>query len=348
MALIDIERIIHSTKTAIACLIGFFIANIFGYGNSPWILISIIVVMCAQLYVGSVLQRAYLRFLGTAVGCLIATIVLKLYGINNLSLAITLGLTSFLFSYIATSQESLSYAGTLGAVTTIIILLNTNPTVLLALERFLEISVGILIATLVSQFILPIHARSHLRRAQAATLKQLHDYYVATNCPQEDLSVTINYHELDENIVKSLSRQRQLAKESSHEKLGSTFNPVQFLESLYCEKELFRAIHFMHYALTALKETNFIITHLTYLNTFNEAILQIFKILMEVISSRSQTKPIQFPSLQTFKEEMQNHAELSKEQQNDLHVYLFSAEILIKNLHHFARLNHMTISEQSC
>ncbi len=63
------------------------------------------------------------------------------------------------------------------APSVIIILFNT-PTLGLALTRFLEISVGILIAAIVSQFIFPIHARTHLRRAQAATLQQIKNYFM--------------------------------------------------------------------------------------------------------------------------------------------------------------------------
>src|SRR5579862_2186173 len=177
--IINLERFIHSIKTAIACIIGFIITKLLGFPSDQWIVITIIVVMCAQLYVGSVLQKAYFRLLGTLIGCLFAAISLMIFGYNYLTALATIAFSSFVFSYAATSRENLIYTGTLGAVTTAIILLGQTPTLKIALERLIEISVGILIATLVSQFILPIHARTHLRKAQADTLKQLLSYYTA-------------------------------------------------------------------------------------------------------------------------------------------------------------------------
>src|SRR3990167_8470194 len=153
---INIERVIHSIKTAAAVTIGFLLTRLVGFPADQWIVITILVVMCAQIYVGSVIQKAYLRFLGTMIGCLGATLAIVIFGHTSVTVAITLGLASFTFSYIATGQESLSYAGTLGAVTTAIIMLGQSPTITFAAERFLEISVGLFIATVVSQFFLPI------------------------------------------------------------------------------------------------------------------------------------------------------------------------------------------------
>lgn len=133
---IDTERLIHSFKTSVACIAGFLLAKIVGLRADQWIVITIIVVMCAQLYVGSVMQKSYLRFLGTIIGCLFATITIIFFGDSFLSILITIALSSFIFSYIATSQESLSYMGTLGAVTTIIIMLGQKPTVIFAGEQF--------------------------------------------------------------------------------------------------------------------------------------------------------------------------------------------------------------------
>src|SRR3990167_1937548 len=212
----DSERFIHSIKTTLACIIGLTISRLIGFPADQWVIITIIVVMCAQIYVGSVLKKSYLRFLGTLIGCLFAMTAIMISNSSDISILLTIGLSSLIFSYIATSQENLSYAGTLGAVTTAIIMLGQVPTLTFAMERFLEISVGLFIATIVSQFILPINARTHLERTQAKTLEQLRDYYTESLVNKNDMEQN-SKDELDENIVKSLSKQRQLAKESVHE-----------------------------------------------------------------------------------------------------------------------------------
>ena len=148
-------------------------------------------------------------------------------GPTDLSILIAISLSSFLFSFLATKTETLTYAATLGAVTTAVIMLGQDPSVPYAAVRFLEIGLGILIAAIVSQFILPINARTHLRRAQAATLAQLRDYY-AYILHSEVSGEILDQVELEDAIVTSLLNQRQLAKDSISELLGTLFDPVHF------------------------------------------------------------------------------------------------------------------------
>lgn len=334
----DIERLAHSFKTLIAVVIGFLFAQILGYPADQWIIITIIVVMCAQLYVGSVVQRAYLRFLGTFIGCLFATITLLTLGDTNIAIACAIGFSSFFFSYVATSQENLGYASTLGAVTTVIIMIGPHPTILLAGQRFLEISIGIFIATMVSQFVLPIHARAHLRRNQAATLEQLKNFYSATMIKPDP---SVNPQDLDENIIKSLLRQRQLAKESVREPFGLAFDPKHFINSLYCEREILRCITFMHKAILNLKHAEPKLAQLPTLHLFNEEIIQVFTILIKTISDgKPLNEHIHLPSLAAVKENLQKNAGIiSQEESIYIDGFLFSAEILVKSLANLAMLS---------
>lgn len=341
---IDSERLIHSAKTTIACVIGFMLTKIVGLPADQWVVITIIVVMCAQIYVGSVLQKAWLRFLGTAIGCLFAALTIVTAGDTNLAIACAIGLSSFIFSYLATGRESLSYAGTLGAVTTAIIMLGQKPTLVFALERFLEISVGLLIATLVSQFILPINARAHLRRAQALALEQLREYYVRAMTAQKDGEET-DFHELDEMIVRSLLKQRQLAKESAREKLGSAFDPVHFSQSLYYEREILRAITFMHEAKSRVKNAADIFINSAAAHAFNETILQSLDTLIKGINrDKPEHEHIHIPSLQGIKEELQkNLTAPSREELIYIDGFLFCAELLTLSLASLARLYEVPV-----
>jgi uncharacterized membrane protein YccC len=344
---IDIERLIHSIKTVIACLIGFLVTRIIGFPADQWIVITILVVMCAQLYVGSMLQKAYLRFLGTVIGCLVATITLLTVGETNVAIATTIGLSSFFFSYLATGQESLSYAGTLGAVTTAIIMLGQQPTVMLAGERFLEISLGILIATIISQFVLPIHARAHLRRTQALTLKQLRDYYTIRLIANEPDTQSPQAENLDEDIVKSLSKQRKLAKEAARERLGGDFDPARFLRTLHYEREILRAIDFMHNALIHIKKTESALLESPILHTFNAIVLESLDRLINAIESdKMAIKSIQVPSLQGLKIYLQkNISDLPEEELIYIDGLLFSAETLTTSLINLASLYNVATQE---
>lgn len=341
--LIDIERIIHSFKTLIACLIGVALAKLSNLPSGQWIVITICVVMCSQLYVGSVLQKSYLRFLGTLVGCLFAIIAILISPNSHVAVLGAIAVSTFFFSYIATGQENLSYTGTLGAVTTVIIMLNPQaPTMVIASERFLEISIGILVASLVSQFVFPIHARTHLRRAQAKTLAQLRDYFIAATNLQSD-NTDSDYSEMDEKIAKSLLRQRQLAKESAREPMGVAFNPEHFSKTLSCEREMLRSITFIHEALVNLKpfET-------TYLNSpavleFKKELTQGLNDLIQALEKDSRSQDlVTVPSLDKIKAAMQPLTlKISRDEQIYADGLLFSTEILTRGLSRLAELYHL-------
>lgn len=337
---LDFERLIHSFKTAIACGIAFLLTKLVGLAADQWIVITVIVVMCAQIYVGSVLQKAYLRFLGTLLGCLLAALTLSAFGSSNLAILGIIALSSFLFSYLATGQESQSYAGTLGAVTTAIIMLGPHPTLLFAAQRFLEISVGILIATLISQFVLPIHARHHLRRAQGETLAELRDFYIDTMTIR-----TLLAQDLDENIVKSISKQRQLAKESARERLDEKFDADHFMQTLYCEKEILRSIALMRNAFTHINNAETSLAKLPELHTFNDAIQQTLNTFINVIESKDSGKEhIHLPNVTALRDAVQTKfAAPTPEQRVYIDGFLFSAEVLTETLAKMASLNQIPV-----
>ena len=342
---INIERIIHSVKTAIACLIGFLLARVTGLPADQWIVITIIVVMCAQLYVGSVIQKSYLRFLGTLAGCLFAMIVLEFFGHSMMTIGIGIIISSFIFSYLATGQENLAYTGTLGAVTTVIILLGQQPSPFFAVQRLLEINIGLLIATVASQFILPIHARNHLRRTQASTLTQIRDLYVRVLSPLKPNEPIHDFQDEDEEIVKALLKQRQLAKESKREPLGSAFDPDNFMQSLYCEREALRAILFMNMALTHLQHLDTPLRALPEFSRFNDVILQTLNIIINVIENNNPTEQhIHEPPLAPLKKAAQETI-LATYPSDHYYIdgLLFSAEILSNSLIKLATVYHVPL-----
>ena len=330
-SVIDTERVIHSIKTALACLIGLLLAKLVQFAVDQWLIITIAVVMCAQANVGSMLTKSKMRFLGTLSGSLIAGFTIALLGTSTIVIACVIAISSIIFSYIATSEKSYNESGTLGAVTVIIILLGQNPSLYTAAHRFLEISAGILIAALVSQFILPIRARDHLRQTQAKTIAQLREYYT--------LSLLTNHEEgaiqeLDEDIVKSLSSQRNLAKQASREPFGIIFDPDIFNRLLRSEKEIFRGIVCMHYACKMLSDGKNIFTHLPAIQQFHALVLTSFDVISQNIERKKNDKlPITIPSPQPIKDAINT---IRASTQTDDLVYmdgfLFCAEILVMQL----------------
>jgi uncharacterized membrane protein YccC len=325
---LDIERLIHSTKTAIACIVGFLLAKLIGLKTDQWIIITIIVVMCAQIYVGSVVQRAYWRFIGTLAGCLLATSAILLLGTSPLVVGGTIGVAGFIFSYLATGRESLAYVGTLGAVTTTIILIGQTPTVLFAVERFLEISIGILIATLISQLVLPIHAGAHLRRAQGAALEKLRDFYSACLIHYITDHAALEKVDFDEEIVKSLSKQRQLAKEAAREPLGPFYDQLELIQTLYYEKELLRSIDFMRNALIRIKHGGSTFAKSDAFQAFNQTTVAALDSIIRVAHGADANKEhIHTPDINKLQETLRQTMEPSSgDEMIYIDGFLFSAE----------------------
>ena len=329
--LLDSERVIHSVKTALACLIGFMVTKSIHFDFDQWLIITILVVMCAQINVGSVIQKSYMRFLGTLVGSLTAALVIELFGADPLAIAVTISLAALLFSYIATGQTSYSDAGTLGAVTVTIILVGQHPTLMTASSRFIEINIGILIAAIISQFIFPIHARRHLRDLQATTLRQLRAYYLATFLT--DQTENESYEELDENIAKSLATQRKLANDAKREPLG-TFNINHFKQSLNSEKEILRSISYMHHAYKASPNSKKLFSTMDFLHCFHDKISEALEELAARIEkTKTERKTIELPTIESVKKTIDTARANFKS--NDIiyaDAFLFCAEVLITQL----------------
>lgn len=338
---LDRERVIHGFKTALACLIGFFIIeSVHHFHVDQWLLITIIVVMCAQLNVGSVIQKSNMRLLGTLVGSVIAGFTIIVFGTDFISTAIIILLSVFVFSYIATSEKSYSDAGTLGAVTVVIVLVGKEPTLTMAFERFIEISAGILIAALVSQFVLPIHARRHLKLLQADTIRQLRAFYLATLLTDQTTENIESYQVLDELIVKSLIKQRKLATDAEREHFGAVFNVKRFKQLLSCEKEILRAIIFMHYAYRASPDSKKLFSNMNSLREFHDLICQALDKIADCIETKKVKRiTVKLPNIDPLRETIERG--IKKFSADDIvyaNGYLFCAEILVSQVQRLSAL----------
>jgi uncharacterized membrane protein YccC len=328
---LDYERTIHSIKTALACLLGLIIAEFLPFHADQWLIITILVVMCAQINVGSMLTKSSMRFIGTLIGSIIAALTLELFSADPAIIAIVIAFAAIIFSYLATGENRYSDAGTLGAVTITVILLGQNPTITNAWQRFVEISLGIGIAAFVSQFILPIRARDHILRTQAQTIKELQKFYEIIFI-KEDLEIDL--YEADEAIVKSLSAQRNLAKQASKEPFGEAFDRSHFNKLLSCEKEIFRSISCMHYAGDMIpKEKNVLLQKLI-VQHFHQTIFEIFTKIAQAITEKKLNELIvTLPSVQPLKDVLHElRIDLDRDDIVYIDGFVFCAELLVVQL----------------
>lgn len=242
---VNYGRLVHGIKTALACGLGLYLTKAIELPIDQWLIITILVVMCAQPSVGGMLQKSYMRFLGTLSGSLIAALTLLIFGYSPLVFGIILVLSALGFSYLATSPSRFNDAGTLGVITVAIILITKNPTLEMAIIRFVEISTGIVIAFLISRFIFPLSARKYLKQDIADNLQRLQQAFTGVLTADEAIKIP----DLEDSIINSFVNQRKLIKEADREALLSTFDSKVFNEIVVCEREILRGIDFLHYAL---------------------------------------------------------------------------------------------------
>ncbi|HSW93633.1 MAG TPA: FUSC family protein [Gammaproteobacteria bacterium] len=325
------ERLIHSIKTALACLAGFLVTRTIHFQTMQWVVITTLVVMCAQINVGSVIQKSWMRFLGTLAGSLLAILTLEIAGDDPFIKMMVVLIAAMFFSFIATSTKSYNESGTLGAVTVTIILFGTNPDVQTGIERFLEISLGILIAAIVSQFILPIHAKTHLRKNQAMTIKKIRTFYLAlfSSTPSPDNTDTLG--NLDEEMVKSLILQRKLAGEARKEKWGNGFNMDDFKQSLWCEKEMIRSIIFMFYAWQKSSCLTIMQHNRELLDNFHEAISNTLETISVGILQNKLFSDKLLVNTDALKQSL-NAPIPEKDGKMSVDAFLFCADILVERL----------------
>ncbi|MES2141665.1 MAG: FUSC family protein [Pseudomonadota bacterium] len=332
---LDSNRLIHSLKTAIAFLIGIFIIRIFNFQQGQWILISILVVMCAQSRVGAIIQKSYMRFLGTVLGASIAALTLWLAYPNVIWTTLILCLTTALFSYIADSPGYLSEAGPLGAVTTVIILVGLNPSYTNVLGRFFEISLGIIIALLVSRFIWPLHSRTQLRYIVTTTLqdlKQLSEQLkIFTSAEAEK-----TYQKYEDKVISRFANQTKLLDEVLRESFGRSKPVLVFKDILRGEREILRCINLMKNALKNFSETvRLTFNQQVHVQKIYEVSDQLFLSLIEQLNKKKIKSSVETLADLDWKEEM--HGELSTLVTNTsdrlaIDLFIFAAGNLITQL----------------
>lgn len=338
---LDSDRIVHSLKTAIALLLGLLISYLFKLPlQGRWVVMSILVVMCAQSRVGAILNKSYMRLLGTVIGASVAGLTLWLVYPNIALTILIVCIATAVFSYIADSPSTLSEAGPLGIITIIIILVSPNPNYYTVISRFSEISIGIIIALLVSRFIWPLHSRTQLRYILIDTLQNLKglaqkfEEFTRTNNDNNEKPQEF----FENNILNNMGIQKKLFKEVISESFGRSNLNETFKSILDAEREILRCITLMRNALMSFSDQNILI--------FNQhaEVQKIYQITQDLFQQgidilKDKDKEQAVESLETFsdwKKEIKlqlKYLEINQSDQFAMDLFIFSADRLLVQLH---------------
>jgi uncharacterized membrane protein YccC len=204
--------LIHAAKTALAAALCWWIAMLFGLHDGYWGAISAIIVL--QSNFGATISASRDRILGTMIGALLGFAFAQFGALPwNYILAV-------LAAVIVCGLLGLRSSSRLAGVTiTIVMLVKTGSHWTLALDRVLEVFVGIVVAIAISTLVLPDRARLRLRDGLAQEFLVLGAFFEAIlegfrGTPHENLPA------LREDALAVLRRNSQLLEASRNEPSG--------------------------------------------------------------------------------------------------------------------------------
>ena len=141
----NLPSIQHSLRTALAATASVIVARLVQMPEAYWAAIATLVVMQSSL--GATLTLSIERVVATALGASVGAVEANYFGANLVAFLVAIiliGLLSFGFRL-----EKTAYRYASVTLTIIVLIPRTYPAWIVALHRFIEVSVGIIVALLV-------------------------------------------------------------------------------------------------------------------------------------------------------------------------------------------------------
>jgi uncharacterized membrane protein YccC len=138
----NLPSVIHSILTAIAATVSLAVARLFGLPEAYWAAIATLVVMQSTL--GATLLISIERIAATALGALVGALLASYFTGNPLAFAVAVFVLGLLCAAFRVEKTAYRYAGVTLAI--IVLIPRSHAAWIVALHRFFEVSVGILIA----------------------------------------------------------------------------------------------------------------------------------------------------------------------------------------------------------
>jgi len=146
LATFNRQGLVHSARTAVAATASLLAARAFRLPETYWAAITTLIVMQSTL--GAALTVSWKRFVGTALGALVAALATTYVGPNALAfggLVLGIGLLS---SALHLDRTAYRFASITLAI--VMLIAHTQPGWVVAAHRFIEVSVGIGVALILT------------------------------------------------------------------------------------------------------------------------------------------------------------------------------------------------------
>lgn len=204
--------LIHAAKTAAAAGLCWWIATLFGLHDGYWGAISAIIVL--QSNFGATISASRDRILGTVIGALLGFTFAQIGVLpwNYILAVVTAVIVCGLLGLRSSSRLA-------GITISIVMLVKTGSHWTLALDRVMEVFLGVVVAIAVSTLVFPDRARLRLRDGLAQEFLVLGAFFEAIlkgfrGTPHENLPA------LREDVLAALRSNSQLLEASRNEPSG--------------------------------------------------------------------------------------------------------------------------------
>jgi uncharacterized membrane protein YccC len=238
-----LESAKQAIKTAVAGVISLYLTNLFHLPQGYWAAITALIVM--QSNVGATLSASRTRLAGTAIGAVVGGLFMAMFGMNVLGFALAVTIAFFVCDLLRLGESQ-----RLATVTVAIIMLigQAASAWIIAVHRFTEVALGILIALLVSLTLWPNHARRSVRQGLAATLLKLGELYEAAMRRYRDQEAP-SIEALKSDVHDAIHKNSDLLQNA----LQEAFGPIKERESLamlvHQVERIFHAVDSLEFAI---------------------------------------------------------------------------------------------------
>src|SRR5437667_1019022 len=144
----NVPSIAHSVRTALAATASVIVARLMQMPEAYWAAIATLVVMQSSL--GATLTLSIKRIIATALGASVGALEAYYFGANLIAFLVAIVLIGLLSYGFRLEKTAYRYAGVTLAI--IVLIPRSNPAWIIALHRFSEVSVGIIVALAVVAF----------------------------------------------------------------------------------------------------------------------------------------------------------------------------------------------------
>jgi uncharacterized membrane protein YgaE (UPF0421/DUF939 family) len=141
LASLNRQRLVHSARTAVAATVSLVVARQFRLPEAYWAAITTLIVMQSSL--GAALTISWKRFVGTALGAIVAALVTTYFRPTAIAFGgVVFGL-GLLCSALHLDRTAYRFASITLAI--VMLVVRTKPAWVVATHRFVEVSVGIVV-----------------------------------------------------------------------------------------------------------------------------------------------------------------------------------------------------------